>query len=111
MVKQWFHRNVLARRWLAFMVMGFAFFVFGAGSLNLFFLLKANSELLASYGWQAAMDGGLRQLVELLVTGYGSLAAYLVFKACESSLVHGMLNAPTRVPSKAVRDDKDHTAT
>jgi hypothetical protein len=29
----------------------------------------------------------LRQLVELLLTGYASMACYVVFKACEFSLV------------------------
>jgi hypothetical protein len=33
------------------------------------------------------MDGGLRQLAELLLTGYASMAAYLVAKVCEESLV------------------------
>jgi hypothetical protein len=32
-------------------------------------LLKANAGLLATHGWPTVMDGGLRQLVELLVTG------------------------------------------
>jgi hypothetical protein len=82
-----FRRIVLGRRWLAFLVMGLAFLGFGLGTLNLFMLLKANAELLAEHGWQAVRDGGLRQLVELVVTGYASMACYLVFKACECSLV------------------------
>lgn len=90
----WFRRVVLGRRWLAFIVLGLAFFVFGSGSLNLFFLLKANGQLLAEHGWQAAMDGALQQLVELLITGYLSMAAYVVFKACEHALVHGLVDAP-----------------
>lgn len=90
----WFRRAVLARRWLTFVVLGLAFFVFGSGSVNLFFLLKANGELLAEHGWQAAMDGGARQLVELLASGYVSMAAYVVFKACEHALVHGLVDAP-----------------
>jgi len=32
------------------------------------------------------MDGGLRQLVELAFSGYLSMAAYVVFKACEHRL-------------------------
>jgi hypothetical protein len=90
----WFQRAVLARRWVTFVVMGLAFFVFGAGSLNLFMLLKANAQLLAEHGWMAAMDGGLQQLVELLATGYLSIAAYVVFKACEHALVHHLCDAP-----------------
>jgi len=93
-VSAWFRRVVLARRWLTFIVLGLAFFVFGSGSLNLFFLLKVNGELLVTHGWQAAMDGAAQQLIELLITGYLSMAAYVVFKACEHALVHGLVDAP-----------------
>lgn len=67
--------------------MGLSFFGFGVGTLNLFMLLKANAELFAGYGWQAVLDGGLQQLVELMFTGYASLVCYLVFKSCEYTLV------------------------
>jgi hypothetical protein len=78
---------VLSRRWATFLVLGLAFFCFGGGTLNLFVLLRANAALITEHGWQAAMDGGLRQLAELLLTGYASMAAYLVAKVCEDSLV------------------------
>jgi hypothetical protein len=94
----WFRRVVLGRRWLTFVVLGLAFFVFGSGSLNLFFLLKANADLLATHGWQAIMDGGLQQTLELLVTGYVSVAAYVVFKACEHALVHQLCDPPSPPP-------------
>ena len=87
-MKRWFHRVVLARRWATFGVMGLSFFTFGVGSLNLFYLLRANVNLVTEHGWQALMDGGAQQLVELLFTGYINLLAYLVFKACEHHLVH-----------------------
>ena len=61
--------------------------VFGAGTLNLFYVLRANIELIGRHGWMAVMDGGAQQLLELLVTGYLSLAAYVVFKVCEHRLV------------------------
>lgn len=86
-VQRWFVESVLSRRWTTFVVLGLAFFCFGAGTLNLFVLLRANAALIAGNGWQAIMDGGLHQLVELLLTGYASVAAYVVFKACEYSLV------------------------
>jgi len=94
----WFRRVVLGRRWLTFVVLGLAFFVFGSGSLNLFFLLKANADLIAMHGWQAVMDGALQQTFELLVTGYVSVAAYVVFKACEHALVHQLCDAPQTPP-------------
>jgi hypothetical protein len=100
----WFRRTVLSRRWLTFLVLGLAFFVFGSGSLNLFFLLKANGELLAEHGWQAAMDGAAQQLVELLLSGYLSMAAYVVFKACEHALVHGLVHAPEPSPPTSPPD-------
>jgi hypothetical protein len=90
MLKRWFHRAVLSRRWLTFLVMGLAFFVFGAGTFNIFMLFKANAALIASYGWQALMDGAARQLAELIITGYLCMAAYIVFKACEYRLVRDL---------------------
>ncbi len=85
-MKRWFQRVVLGRLWLSFLVMGLAFFAFGVGSLNLFFLLQANANLLLQHGWLGLMEGGLRQLAELLATGYLSMTAYTVFKACEHRL-------------------------
>jgi hypothetical protein len=93
-MKPWFQRVVLGRRWAAFALLGLAFFGFGAGTLNLFFLLRANAELLADHGWNAVMDGGLRQLVELLLSGYAGMACYVVFKACEYSLVRQLAESP-----------------
>jgi hypothetical protein len=90
MLKRWFHRTVLSRRWLTFLVMGLSFFVFGAGTVNILMLFKANAELIASYGWQALMDGAARQFAELIITGYLCMAAYIVFKACEYRLVRDL---------------------
>ncbi len=93
-MRRWFHRIVLSRRWLTFIVMGLAFLGFGSGTLNLIYVAQANLALLLDNGWQAVMDGGGQQLVEVLFTGYFSMAAYLVFKTCEYSLVHWMGEAP-----------------
>ncbi len=92
MLKRWFQRTVLSRLWLTFLVMGIAFFVFGAGTYNIVMLFKANAELIATYGWQALMDGGARQFAELVITGYLSMAAYVVFKACEHRLARDLAN-------------------
>ena len=73
--------------------MGLAFFVFGVGTYNIFMLLSANFSVIANYGWQALMDGAARQLVELVVTGYLSMAAYVVFKTCEYRLAHDLGDA------------------
>ena len=97
-MKRWFHRLVLSRRWATFIVLGLSFVAFGAGSLNLFFVLKANINLLLEYGWMAVIDGGGQQLVELLITGYASMAAYVIFKACEYRLVHWLTDKPDDPP-------------
>ena len=94
-MRHWLARQVFSRRWLTFIVMGLAFLAFGAGTFNLFVLLKANAELVLDYGWMALMDGAAQQFVELLVTAYLSMAAYLLFKACEHRLVH-WLTEPER---------------
>jgi hypothetical protein len=73
---------------LTFVVMGLAFLGFGAGTYNLFFVLKANAELVFQHGWMALADGAAQQLIELLVTAYLGMAAYVLFKACEHRLVH-----------------------
>ena len=93
MLKRWFRRTVLSRRWLTFLVMGLAFFVFGVGTYNIFMLFNANFDLISHYGWQALMDGAARQFVELIVTGYLSMAAYVVFKTCEYRLAHDLAGA------------------
>jgi hypothetical protein len=81
-----FQRLVLSRLWLTFLVLGISFLAFAVGTLNLGLLLMANARLLSEYGWQAIMDGALRQMFELAVTGYLGIAAYVVFKACEHRL-------------------------
>ena len=87
-MKRWFHRVVLSRLWLTYVVMGLSFLLFGCGTLNLVHLLQSNLELVANYGWMALMDGALQELAQLLLSGYASLLAYIVFKACEHRLVH-----------------------
>lgn len=88
MLRSWFQTVVLGRLWLCFIVMGLSFFAFGVGSLNLFYLLRANGSFLLEHGLMALLDGGARQLTELLLTGYLSMLAYVVFKACEHRLAH-----------------------
>ncbi|HKX41712.1 MAG TPA: hypothetical protein VJO99_11175 [Burkholderiaceae bacterium] len=86
--RTFFQRIVLGRLWVTFLVLGLAFFAFGASSINLVRLLTANLQLLGEHGWQAVMDGALRQLVELIFTGYASVASYVVLKTCEYRLSH-----------------------
>jgi hypothetical protein len=87
-VSDWLDRVVFARAWLTFVVLVLSFMLFGAGTFNLFLLLKANVDLIAEHGMQALADGAAWQFVELLVTAVSSMAAYVLFKACEHRLVH-----------------------
>ena len=102
MMKRWFHRTVLSRRWLTFIVMGIAFFVFGVGTYNIFMLLSANIDLIAHYGWMAVMDGAARQFLELILTGYLSMAAYVIFKTCEYRLAHALADTEAEQVSDTV---------
>jgi hypothetical protein len=97
-----FQRFVLTRLWLTFVMLGLSFLLFGAGTLNLGLLLMANLHLLSDYGWQAIGDGALRQLFELALTGYSSIAAYVVFKTCEHRLSHWLGHEDAAVHASAV---------
>ncbi|MDZ7814261.1 MAG: hypothetical protein U5L74_14685 [Ideonella sp.] len=55
--RRWFQRTVLTRPWLCFVALGLSFFAFGAGSINLFFLMRANVALVLEHGWVALMEG------------------------------------------------------
>ncbi|OYW14222.1 MAG: hypothetical protein B7X02_00510 [Rhodospirillales bacterium 12-54-5] len=74
-----------------FGIMMLAALVFGLCSYNLFFLLKANLALVIDYGFMALADGAFLELVMLVAYGVISLAAYIVFKACEKWLAEKLL--------------------
>jgi hypothetical protein len=73
--------------WLTFFLLGVSFVLFGLFSLNLLHALGANFDFLLSYGFDAVREGGLRQFVELVVSGYLAATAYVFFKVCEKVLV------------------------
>lgn len=78
----------MVRRWvLSFLLMGVAFVVFGMLSLNLVQVFAANIRFLADHGLEAIKEGGLLQLLELVISAYGAVAFYVVFKTCEHALV------------------------
>lgn len=81
-----FQSLVLSRLWLTFVVLALSFLGFAIGTLNLVSSFIANGRLLSDYGWMAVMDGGLWQLAGLVLEGAASIAAYIVFKACEHRL-------------------------
>ena len=88
LVTNFFKRVVLTRRWLTFVTMCVSFAAFGASTVNLFNMFRANVRLIADYGFMALADGAARQFVELLLTLVAGMVAYIIFKACEYRLVH-----------------------
>ena len=78
----------LAKRWwLAFLLMGASFVLFGIITLDLVHTLVANFEFLGAHGLDAVREGGLRQLFGLIVSGYAAAMFYVFFKLCEKVLV------------------------
>ncbi|MDN0074288.1 hypothetical protein QU481_05205 [Crenobacter sp. SG2303] len=96
----WLYRRPFWTFWL----MGASFLLFGSATVNLALLLKLNFDLWVEVGWQAAMDGALRQLFELLLSGYGAMAAYVVFKCCEKVLVETLTRRDTSHNTKTKRE-------
>ncbi len=89
-----FQRWVLTRPWLTFAVLCTSFGLFGAGTVNLFFLFGANWALIVEHGAMALADGAAQQMFELLLTLIISMLNYVIFKACEHSLVHRLCHSP-----------------
>jgi hypothetical protein len=106
-VREAFGRVVLARPWLAFIVMCLAFLGFGVGTLNLLHLLGANAQFLLENGWMAVLDGGLRQSLELLANGAAAMASYVVFKTCEHAMVDWLAHPRTNARGDAASPHED----
>ena len=79
----WLRRH----RWACFVMMTLSFVGFGLLTLDLVRLMTANAGFLLDNGWQGLQDGGLRQMLELLASLLGAMAAWLLFKICETVLV------------------------
>jgi hypothetical protein len=82
-VFDWLVRHYVATYFLMVML----FLIFGLLSLDLVKYVSANANYLLEYGLEALWDGGLRQLLELVVTAFFAVLAYLGFKLCEHALV------------------------
>ena len=74
-----FYEFLSRQWWLTFLLMGVSFVLFG--------LVSVNFEFLTQHGFDAIREGGLLQLVELVVSGYVAAFFYVVFKLCEKVLV------------------------
>ena len=88
-------------RWLTFLLMGLFFLLFGAMTVNIFVLLKANIDLFLDYGTMVIADGALLQLAELIGYGYLSMLFYVLFKACEHILVAHLTGERSARPTEA----------
>ena len=84
----WLRRH----RWACFGLMTLSFMAFGLLTLDLVRLVTANASFLFDNGWQGLLDGGLRQLLELLASCVGAMAAWLLFKLCETLLIQSFTN-------------------
>ena len=84
----WLRRH----RWACFGLMTLGFIAFGLLTLDLVRLVTANASFLFDNGWQGLLDGGLRQLLELLASCVGAMAAWLLFKLCETLLIQSLTN-------------------
>jgi len=82
----WLRRH----RWACFCLMTVSFMAFGLLTLDLLRLVSSNASFLFDNGWQGLLDGGLRQLLELLVSCVGAMAAWLLFKLCETVLIQSL---------------------
>jgi len=78
----------LVRHYVAtYFLMSLLFLIFGLLSLDLVKYVSANANYILENGLQGLWDGGFRQLVELILTSFFAVLAYVGFKLCEHALV------------------------
>ena len=68
--------------WRTFLLMGLFGGLSAYSSYNLLMLFIANFGFISQYGYMALKEGGLLQLVELVIYGYLSIVFYILFKGC-----------------------------
>jgi hypothetical protein len=77
-------------RLACFGLMCLSFITFGLLTLDLARLVGANAAFVSDNGWQALRDGGLMQLAGLLASAVAAMAAWLMFKVCETLLLQSL---------------------
>jgi hypothetical protein len=81
-MRRFFDRVFNGPVWRTVLLMG----VFGAltaySTYNLLMLFLANFAFISSYGVMGLREGGLLQMIELVVWGYIGTAFYILFKGC-----------------------------
>ena len=93
-MKNGFYRHILSRRWAAFVGLGLGFLLFGVSPVNLFLVGRASFERIAQNGWQVLADSA-PPLLERVLTGYTSMASYVVFTASEARSVRWLIKPIT----------------
>ena len=83
----WLRRHRIA----CFGIMVLSFIAFGLLTLDLVRMVSVNFAFVSEYGWKGLQDGGLVQLLELLASTAGAMAAWLLFKLCETVLVDSFM--------------------
>lgn len=78
----------------SFVLMCISFMAFGVLSYNLVVYIAANANYLLTYRWDAIVDGGAQQLLEIWGTAFLALGCYLVFKLCEHALIERIAHQP-----------------
>jgi hypothetical protein len=80
--------NWLVQHFVAtYLLMVCLFLIFGLLSLDLVKYVSANANYILENGLQGLWDGGLRQMIELILTSFFAVLAYVGFKVCEHALV------------------------
>ena len=82
--------------WLAFLLQGACFLLFGVTSVNLFVLLMSNISLFVEYGMMVIEDGALRQLAELVGLACLSGLFYVGFAVCDRTLLRRLTGETLR---------------
>lgn len=77
--------------WITFVWMFSSGLVFGLGSYNIFSMFKSSLVMVVDDG-AMAIGPTLGHLFTLILYGIISLFAYVIFKACEKSLVDRLLS-------------------
>ena len=79
---------------ITYFLMVTMFLLFGLLSLDLVKYVAANANYLFEFGLMALWDGGLRQLIELILTSFAAVLSYLGFKLCEHALIDRAAHHP-----------------
>lgn len=95
-----------------FVLMCLSFVAFGVLSYNLVLYVSANANYLLDYRWDAIVDGGAQQLLEIWGTAFLALGCYLVFKLSEHALIERIAHQPHQIEQTApVAEQSESKAT